>query len=255
MFPDTQSGISRRARDEPDRYDRGPPPERDRSAALAAYARLCLRMLGVFALLVSLVALATKTARAHPHVWVTAHAEILYDESQRVTGLRHIWTFDEFYSAWAVQGLEEDYGEVGPAQLRELAELNATSLVEFGYFTEARIDGDDRDFAPPVDYDMVYEDGQLTLTFTLPLSEPVRPRTAFVMDIYDPTFFVSFTIDEGDEAVRLVGGPSGCAKTITRPRSAEIEATANLSEAFFETLMASSEFGEQFANRALIACP
>ncbi len=216
---------------------------------------LCLRMLGVLALLVGLVALATKPARAHPHVWVTAHAEILYDESQRIAGLRHIWTFDEFYSAWAIQGLEEDYGAVGPAQLRELAELNATSLVEFGYFTEARIDGRDRDFAPPVDYDMVYEDGQLTLSFTLPLREPARPRTALVMEIYDPTFFVSFAIDKGDDAVRLVGGPQGCAKTITRPRSSEIVATASLSEAFFETLSASSDFGEQFANRALIACP
>lgn len=216
---------------------------------------LCLRMLGVLALLVGLVALATKPARAHPHVWVTAHAEILYDDAQRVIGLRHIWTFDEFYSAWAVQGLREDYGAVGPQQLRELAELNATSLVEFDYFTEARIDGRDRDFAAPVDYGMIYEDGHLILSFTLPLREPVRPRTAFVMEIYDPTFFVSFTIDKGDDAVRIVGGPQGCAKTITRPRSAEIAETASLSEAFFATLTASSDFGEQFANRALIACP
>ncbi len=216
---------------------------------------IALRMLAVLALLAGMSVLATKPAQAHPHVWVTANAEIIYDESRRVVGLRHVWTFDEFYSAWAVQGLEEDYGEVGPAQLRELAEINATSLVEFGYFTQARIDGDDRAFAPPVDYDMVYEGGQLTLSFTLPLSEPARPRTAFVMEIYDPTLFVSFTIDEGDDAIRLVGGPQGCAKTITRPASSEIEETASLSEAFFATLTAASDFGEQFANRALIACP
>ena len=216
---------------------------------------IALRVLAVLALFTLVITLATKPARAHPHVWVTAHAEILYDESQRIAGLRHIWTFDEFYSAWAVQGLEEDFGAVGPEQLRELAEINATSLVEFGYFTEARIDGDDRAFAPPVDYDMIYEDGHLTLTFTLPLDEPARPRTAFVMEIYDPTFFVSFTIDKGDDAVRLVGGPQGCAKTITRPASSEIEEAQSLSEAFFATLTAASDFGEQFANRALIACP
>lgn len=216
---------------------------------------IVLRVLSVLALLTGVLVMATKPARAHPHVWVTANAEVLYDESGRVVGLRHIWTFDEFYSAWAVQGLEEDYGEVGPAQLRELAEINATSLVEFGYFTQARIDGDDSAFAPPVDYDMVYEDDQLTLSFTLPLNEPARPLTAFVMEIYDPTLFVSFTIDEGDDAVRLVGAPQGCAKTITRPASSEIEETASLSEAFFATLTTASDFGEQFANRALIACP
>ncbi|MCC5978584.1 MAG: DUF1007 family protein [Salinarimonas sp.] len=216
---------------------------------------MALRVAVVLALFTVVITLASKPARAHPHVWVTAHTEILYDDSERIAGLRHIWTFDEFYSAWAVQGLEEDYGEVGPEQLRELAEINATSLVEFGYFTEARIDGGDREFAPPVDFDMIYEDGHLTLTFTLPLNEPARPSTAFVMEIYDPTFFVSFTIDKGDDAIRLVGGPQGCAKTITRPASSEIEEAASLSEAFFATLTAASDFGEQFANRALIACP
>jgi len=216
---------------------------------------IALRVLTVLALFTLVITFATKPARAHPHVWVTAQTEIIYDESLRVSGLRHIWKFDEFYSAWAIQGLEEDFGAVGPEQLQELAQYNATSLVEFAYFTDARIDGSDRAFAPPVDYDMVYEDGHLTLTFTLPLSEPARPRTAFVMEIYDPTFFVAFTIDEGDEAVRLVGGPQGCAKTITRPASSEIEEAQSLSEAFFSTLTASSDFGEQFANRALIACP
>ena len=216
---------------------------------------IVLRVLVGLAMFSTLLVFLTKPVRAHPHVWVTAHAEILYDESQRVAGLRHIWTFDEFYSAWAIQGLEEDYGVVGPAQLRELARINATSLVEFGYFTDVRIDGAYHDFAPPVDYGMIYRDGHLTLSFTLPLSQPVRPRTAFVMEIYDPTFFVSFAIDKGDDAVRIVGGPSGCAKTITRPASSEIEEALSLSEAFFRTLTASSDFGEQFANRALIACP
>ncbi len=214
-----------------------------------------VRVIFVLTLFTVLIALTSVPARAHPHVWVTAQTEILYDDAEQIAGLRHIWTFDELYSAWAVQGLEEDYGEVGPEQLRELAETNATSLVEFGYFTDARIDGENHDFAPPVDYDMVYENGSLTLTFTLPLSEPARPDNAFVMEIYDPTFFVSFTIDEGDDAIRLVGGPQSCAKTITRPRSTEIDETASLSEAFFETLSAASDFGEQFANRALIACP
>ena len=240
-----------------DRFEliRGDGPGLAPARRRAGSCGIALRVLVVLAMFTMLLAFLTKPVRAHPHVWVTAHAEILHDEAQRVAGLRHIWTFDEFYSAWAIQGLEEDYGVVGPAQLRELARINATSLVEFGYFTDVRIDGTDHAFKPPVDYDMVYQDGHLILSFTLPLTRPARPRTAFVMEIYDPTFFVSFTIDKGDDAVRIVGGPPGCAKTITRPASSEIEEAMTLSEAFFRTLTASSDFGEQFANRALIACP
>ena len=40
-------------------------------------------------------------AQAHPHVWINAETTVLY-ENGTFTGLRHRWTFDEFYSAMEV---------------------------------------------------------------------------------------------------------------------------------------------------------
>jgi ABC-type uncharacterized transport system substrate-binding protein len=34
------------------------------------------------------------------------HSEIILDANRQITGVRHAWTFDEMYSAMAVQGLE-----------------------------------------------------------------------------------------------------------------------------------------------------
>jgi len=52
----------------------------------------------------ALLALATglglaSPASAHPHVFVTARAEILYAPDGTVRALKHIWSFDEASSA------------------------------------------------------------------------------------------------------------------------------------------------------------
>ena len=43
---------------------------------------------------------------AHPHVWATVRSEIVLDANHQITGIRHHWTFDEFYTAMAVEGLD-----------------------------------------------------------------------------------------------------------------------------------------------------
>ncbi|HSP25933.1 MAG TPA: DUF1007 family protein [Saliniramus sp.] len=210
-------------------------------------------MRGVFAAALVLIPV---NALAHPHVWVTSQTEVLFDEAENITGLRHVWTFDEAYSAYVTQGLDTNGdGAISPEELQELAEINATSLIDFDYFTVVKADGAAQEFGAPADYGMVYENDRVTLTFDLPLSSPARASKALVLEVYDPTYYVSFRMEEGDDAVRMVGGPEGCATNITRPATVDIAEVQNLSEAFFEALTAAESFGDQFANRAMIACP
>ena len=46
-------------------------------------------------------------AAAHPHVWVTMKTELVYAPDGAVTAVRHAWTFDDGFSAFAVQGLSQ----------------------------------------------------------------------------------------------------------------------------------------------------
>jgi ABC-type uncharacterized transport system substrate-binding protein len=204
----------------------------------------------------SIAILACAPAMAHPHVWVTSQTEVVFDADQNITGLRHVWTFDEAYSAYVTQGLDSNGdGIPSPEDLQELAELNTASLVDFDYFTEVKTDGRPQAFGEPADSGMVFENGRATLSFTLPLAQPAKAGRVLILEVYDPTFFVSFRMNDGDDAVRFAGGPEGCAKTITRPAEVDIAEVQNLSESFFEALTAAANFGEDFANRALIACP
>ena len=45
-------------------------------------------------------ALATP-AQAHPHVWITYETTVIYEKGTFV-GVRHKWSFDEFYTAMAI---------------------------------------------------------------------------------------------------------------------------------------------------------
>ena len=201
------------------------------------------------------LAVGATTATAHPHVWVTSKTEVVYGWLGRITALKHTWTFDEGFSSFTVQGLDADKdGKYSREELQPLAEVNVTSLSEYGFFTVLKAQNKRINFEDPKEYWLDYKDGRLELHFTLPLKAPIEAGADSVsIEIYDPTFFVAFSLDK-DAPVTLAGARSGCKAEVQRPAD-ELEAqTASLSESFFKTLNASSSFGAQFANRITINC-
>lgn len=206
-------------------------------------------------LLAVLAMLLPAGASAHPHVWVTAKAELVYGQDGKVTAVRHHWTFDEGYSAFATQGLDANGdGKLSRDELQPFAQTSMESLPEFGFFTTVKVNGAKAAMGTPRDPYMTFEAPRLTLHFELPLKEPAANRLV-VLEVYDPTFFVEFSPAEGADAVKLVNGPAGCALTVSRPKPAQAAATKDLSESFFQSLKADSTFGSQFGNRAMAACP
>jgi len=204
----------------------------------------------------ALAAACAAPALAHPHVWVTARAEVVYAPDGKVTGVRHAWTFDKGMSAFMTQGLDANKdGRITPDELSALAKENTESLVEFDYYTVLKASGARQAFAPPREAAMAYENEEVTLTFVLPLKAPTAASRTLSLEVADPTFFVAFTLSESPDAVKLAGAPKGCSITVTRPKPVDTAQQQKLSEAFFEALTAASNFGGQFANRALVACP
>src|SRR5262249_20618377 len=101
-------------------------------------------------------------AGAHPHVWITSVSGLLYAPDGTLTGVRHAWTFDEMFAAYALQGIEtKKKGVYTREELAPLAQTNAESLKEFAYFTFARADGKKERFEDPIDYYLDYTDGRL----------------------------------------------------------------------------------------------
>jgi len=203
-------------------------------------------------LLVAAMMLVSGAASAHPHVWITASSELLYAEDGSITGVRHAWTFDDMFSAYAVQGLEsKTKGAYTREELVPLAQTNVESLKEYAYFTFAKADGKKERFQEPVDYFLDYKDAVLTLHFTLALKNPVKPKQ-LVLEVFDRSFFIDFQMAK-DNPVKLVGAPSGCQMKLERPSDGTATAQ-KLNEQTF-TDGPNANFGMMFANKITVDCP
>ena len=208
-------------------------------------------------LLAALALLATSgPALAHPHVWITTQAEIVFQPDGKVSGVRHRWTFDPMISAAFTQGLDANGdGQFSPDELKDLARENTKSLAEQGYYTQLKANGAKQEFDAPREAAMIHEKNSLVLSFLLPLKTPASAGRALGLVVSDPAFFVAFTLAPGDDVARLSGAPKGCVATVTRPKPAEAAGQKNLSESFFEALSAASAYGAQFASQLIVACP
>lgn len=197
--------------------------------------------------------LASMGAQAHPHVWVSARTEIVLDGKRSLVGLRYVWTFDPAYSAYQTLNLDTKRKGVPDAdKLAALAKTNVESIAEYGYFTQAKLNGRDVAFATPTDPTLDFRDGRLVLSFLLPSKAPV-PARVLALTVDDPDFFVAFSLAEGAEAVKVVGA-EGCALNVKRAKAAT-EGEQLVPDDVATTEGKAATVGEDYTSRILVACP
>jgi ABC-type uncharacterized transport system substrate-binding protein len=197
--------------------------------------------------------MSARTASAHPHVWIVSASELIYAADGSISGVRHAWTFDDMFSTYALQGIEtKTKGVYTRDELAPLAQTNVESLKEFGFFTFAKADGKKEKFLEPVDYYLEQKDGALVLHFTLPFKTPFKTK-ALALEIFDPTFFVDFSLEKKDP-IRLVGAPASCTLAIQRPNDGSA-AAQKLNEQTFANGGDNSNYGAMFANKIMVECP
>lgn len=163
------------------------------------------------------LAVFSSAVQAHPHVWIDARGQVLI-ESNAITGMRHHWTFDEYFSAWAIQGLDSDGdGVLTPAELQPLADENIVGLDYYSFYTFAETASGPVGFAGAFDPSMVFENGRATLTFTVLFDTPQPLSRSFDIEVGDPEYYAAFTF-EGTDAVTLEGVAEQCQVVVSAPR-------------------------------------
>ena len=185
-------------------------------------------------------------AFAHPHIWVTTRSEVMI-ENGAIVAIRQHWTFDQYYSDTAIDGLDTNKdGVYSRQELADLAKVNVEALKDFGYFTYPRLAGKDLAVGTPTDYwldhdqtvptvndavasnlpapaaeaatgaarivaDAAKPKKALTLHFTLPFAKPVlMDAKDFTFGMGDPTYFIAFEPAQDKPVVLAKGAPSTC---------------------------------------------
>ena len=197
-------------------------------------------------------------AVAHPHVFIDATIEVIFDAKGRAEALRIGWTYDALFSMTyiAEQGLGPDFdGVLSPQERAALTGFDMDWHEGFAGDTYAFLGEVALGLSPPSEPTAAYRDGSLVSTHLRRFSAPVAPTAEdLVVQVYDPSFYTSYMIAQ----TPVLTGGGGCKVQVYEPDRAA--ADARLQAALDELAGgadAESEFpaiGSAYAEEARISC-
>jgi ABC-type uncharacterized transport system substrate-binding protein len=195
-------------------------------------------------------------AQSHPHVFAEANLEILSNDVGNVEEIRHVWRFDEFFSASVLIDFDTNSNlKLDPEELEEIGSVVHKSLAEFGYYTDLEVNGQSVAMAAPDFIVADYVDDQLLMFFAMAPAHPLKLEGKISVGVFDPTFYAS--IDFLNDSDLKFTGPSvdQCEKSVLRPDPDEVLAQneGSLTEAFYDE-DDTNDFSKMFATRLEVTC-
>ena len=200
--------------------------------------------------------LSANSAKAHPHVFAEANLELLSNDDGGLEEIRHVWRFDEFFSASVLIDFDANSNlKLDPEELKEIGDVVHKSLAEFGYYTELVVDGQSVSVAPPDAIIADYVDDQLLMFFAMSPSHPLKLEGKISVGVFDPTFYAS--IDFLNDTDLKFTGPFAdqCEKSVLRPDPDEVLAQnqGSLTDAFYDD-QENNDISKLFATRLEVSC-
>ncbi|MDO8288653.1 MAG: DUF1007 family protein [Parvibaculum sp.] len=200
-------------------------------------------------------------AAAHPHVFLDMKADLGLTADHKLNTLTITWEFDEFYSAFAVEGFKKDAaGHYKQSDLDAILKINLDNLKddEWHYFTNINQSGKALTFgdAKPVGASFDNKTGRLTISFTLPLTTPVIPTKAspVLIQIYDPTYYISVEFVKKNPLTLSGEGHDACTTSINVPDAEKIWSTLPKSAFTGGDVNVGAGFGSNFASTLTLIC-
>jgi ABC-type uncharacterized transport system substrate-binding protein len=166
----------------------------------------------LFILVAAGACFAPASAFAHPHVWIDMRSSVNFNAEGAVDAIGVAWTFDEFYSQFATDGIDKNKnGKFDPNELQDLANTYSKNLKDYRHFTFVQTDGKLVDTGAPTNAKAVFDRGQLTFAFRLPLTAPVDAAAIkFSYSSFDPTYYIDIAPIESNSVVFTGTAPKGC---------------------------------------------
>lgn len=195
------------------------------------------------------VFLMSAPVKAHPHAWIDMETAVIVNGKGEVTGLRIGWLFDDFYSAFTMDGIS-----VTQEALNALAETNLKNLSEYDYFTRVLVDGEKVSVKPVTQYQTEVIENRLWMEFVVELTASVNPMKSNVTySVFDPTYYVEILHAKEGDPIRIEGGENlGCAYNVTPPEPPE--EIYLLASSLDKTQTAGNSIGTYFAEKVSLQC-
>jgi ABC-type uncharacterized transport system substrate-binding protein len=157
------------------------------------------------------------------------------------------WTFDEFYSQFATDGIDKNKnGKFDPNELQDLANTYAKNLKDYRYFMFVETDGKLIDTGAPTNAKAIFERGQLTFAFRLPLAKAVDPGAVKLSySSFDPTYYIDIAPVATNSVVFTGSAPKACSFALrkvdtTKPGALNISQSVKMTTPVNDVLNATS---------------
>lgn len=188
--------------------------------------RPAMRLLPRLAALASFpaaVLLPALPVQAHPHAWIDMRTAMVFDDRGRVAALRVDWLFDEIYSLYSTEELDDDGdGRPDDDRLVDFVAGAIERLEEYGYFSVVQVGERQAGYGPVTEFDGSMQGDRLLMRFTVPLAEAVDPRAAAVSyAVYDPTFYIEILHEQADPVALEGAAPADCGFELRPPEPDE----------------------------------
>jgi ABC-type uncharacterized transport system substrate-binding protein len=198
------------------------------------------------------------SALAHPHVFVDATIEVVFDTQNRATGVRIGWTYDDLFSLMIVEdrGLDPDYDSVLTAEAKaQLAGFDMEWDASFPGDTYALLGDVPLVLSRPSDFTASFEGSKITSTHLRTFAEPVVVgATPLLVQVYDPGFYTSYAI----VGQPVLTGSTDCSVQVFEP---DREAADAIFLAAVEEMAGSTDvegdfpaIGAAYAEEARVTC-
>lgn len=134
-------------------------------------------------------------ARAHPHIFVDAHVEIVFDEAGQPEGIWISWTYDALFSMLLVSdmGLDADFtGTISEDERDALDGFDMNWIEDYHGDTHVTQNGQPLTLSGPVEWASDYREGQLRSRHLRHLIDLPDPSQEWIVSVYDPTYYTSY---------------------------------------------------------------
>ena len=197
----------------------------------------------------------TLLPNAHPHVFIEANMELVINDKNQFTELRHVWRFDELFSSTLIFDFDADAsGDLDENEIKEIMTTIQKSIAEYDFYTALRSGKDVINFYEPEKLNAYMEDGQMVMFFSI---EPENPhdfsKAPLRISASDTSYYVAFEFAEKN--IILKENSETCKTKVTVPNYDELYASNSdtLSEAYFSN-PENPELGDEFFAWAEITC-
>ncbi|NIY76179.1 DUF1007 family protein [Thalassospira sp. HF15] len=142
----------------------------------------------------------TQSAFAHPHVWIDANAEFVFEDNN-ITAVHVHWVFDDLFSMTLIDEFDQNYDTRFFGEENTAIRDNAfTALSEFSWLTHLRKNEELVSFAGATDFVAdITDDRRVTYDFKLMLETPLDPiRDAVSLSVYDAEYYIDVAYTQVD---------------------------------------------------------